>query len=58
MRISRRALLAGGLAMGCARKHASTARPEPRWGVQSGEVDAESAVIWSRSSSVSRFKVE
>jgi alkaline phosphatase D len=58
MKVGRRTLLAGALAVGCTRKGSSTSRPEPRWGVQSGEVDAESAVIWSRSSTVSRFKVE
>lgn len=59
MKIPRRHLLlgaTGALVAGCTPRRG--ARPELRWGVMSGEVDATSAVIWSRSSAVSRLQVE
>lgn len=54
-KLGRRAVLVGAAVAGCTRK---SARPEQRWGVQSGDVDAESAVIWSRSSQAAHFNVE
>ncbi|MFO0739920.1 MAG: alkaline phosphatase D family protein [Labilithrix sp.] len=60
MRITRRQLVLGAAAsglVGCTPRRLP-GRPELRWGVQSGEVDASSAVIWARTSREARFKVE
>lgn len=65
--IGRRDLLGGlGTALlGCARpasrteaRLASAGVPEPRWGVQSGEVGATRGLVWSRADRPSRMIVE
>jgi len=55
MKLGRRQLLQAAAVFG-----AGCTRPlePPRWGVQSGDVDASSGVIWSRASSLSRMNVE
>lgn len=64
--IGRRDLLRGGAAaalLGCGpARSSSIARPAPAreasWGVQSGDVTTESAVVWSRADAPSRMIVE
>ena len=66
--MSRRDLLGGlgaAFALGCTReasraapRSASAGIPEPRWGVQSGDVGSTRAVIWSRADRPSRMIVE
>ncbi|MBX3227124.1 MAG: alkaline phosphatase D family protein [Labilithrix sp.] len=55
MKLGRRQLLqaAAASSLACRRK-----LDPPRWGVQSGDVDHASAVIWSRAAGASRMKVE
>ena len=61
VRLTRRELLASGaaaLAAGCLPPRAPRTRPEPPYGVQSGDVSADRAVIWSRTDRPARLIVE
>lgn len=59
IRLSRRDLLLGSLAASCTPKpNRALAKPELRWGVQAGDVDVSSAVVWSRASREAAFKVD
>ena len=61
MRLTRRELLASGaaaLAAGCPPPRPPRSRPEPPYGVQSGDVAPGRAVIWSRSDRPARLHVE
>jgi alkaline phosphatase D len=55
--------VAASLAVGCRPSRSSNSAdrsgiPEPRWGVQSGDVGEHGAVVWSRSDRPSRMVVE
>src|SRR5687768_11827470 len=60
--VGRRDLLLGTgiLLAGCrgSRTARSPQRPEPRWGVQSGDIDTDEAVVWCRSDRSARMVVE